>query len=94
MISTGADQCDEKFFYKEWRAAIDRSRGIRGRDFIVPLIVDEDYDPQRYRKVPHEWSSHIDFGHAPSGVPDARLRQRLTNLIRAHRRPNQSQEAH
>src|SRR5262245_31368756 len=93
LISAGADQFYEKFFYQEWQAAIDRSRGIRGRDFIVPLIVDEDYEPQRYRKVPHEWSGHIDFGHAPSGVPDARLRQLLTRMIRAHRRLAQSQEA-
>jgi len=65
----------------------------REREFIVPLIVDEDYDPQSYRKVPREWSSQIDFGHAPSGAPDARLRKRLDNLIRAHRRLDQAQEA-
>jgi hypothetical protein len=64
-----------------------------GREFIVSLIVDEEYDPQSYHKVPREWSSQIDFGHAPSGVPDARLRGRLNNLIRAHRRLDQSQEA-
>jgi len=93
LISAGADQFDEKFFYREWRAAIERRTAIMGREFIVPLIVDEDYDPQSYRKVPREWSGQIDFGHAPSGVPDARLRQRLTKLIRAQRRPGQPQEA-
>jgi hypothetical protein len=93
LISSNADQLDERFFYREWRAAIDRSTAIMGREFIVPLIVDEDYEPQRYRKVLREWSDHIDFGHAPSGVPDARLRQRLTTLIRAHRRLEQLPEA-
>jgi len=95
LISAGADQFDEKFFYREWRAAIDRSIAIMGREFIVPLIliVDEDYDLQSYHKVTRGWSSQIDFGHAPSGVPDARLCGRLNNLIRTHRNLDQSQEA-
>lgn len=86
LISSAADRFDEKFFYREWNAAIDRSKGISGREFIVPVILDEDYNPQGYQRVPQEWSGTIDFGHAPGGLADARTRQHLTKLIRELRR--------
>jgi len=86
LISAAADRFDEKFFRREWRQAVDRSEAIAGRDFVVPLIVDADYAPLSYQRVPREWSSHIDFGHAPGGTPDPRTRDRLTKLIRDERR--------
>ncbi len=86
LISAGADRFDEKFFYREWNAAIDRSKGIIGREFIVPIILDEEYNPQGYTRVPKAWSDTIDFGHAPGGIADARTRQHLTKLIRELRR--------
>ena len=86
LISAAADRFDEKFFYREWKAAIDRSKGIVGREFVVPIILDEEYNPQGYVRVPKEWSDTIDFGYAPSGIDDARTRQHLTKLIRELRR--------
>lgn len=86
LISAEADRFDEKFFYREWNAAIDRSKGISGREFVVPIILDEEYNPQGYARVPKDWSESIDFGYAPSGVADARTRQHLTKLIRELRR--------
>lgn len=89
LISSAADRFDEKFFYREWRAAIDRGEAIMGREFVVPIILDEDYNPQAYNRVPREWSDGIDFGHAPGGNADARTRQHLTKLIRELRRGEQ-----
>lgn len=86
LISNAADQFDERFFRREWKQAVDRSQAIAGRDFVVPLIVDDDYDPLIYRRLPREWTEQIDFGHAPAGVPDPRTRNRLTKLIRDERR--------
>jgi hypothetical protein len=86
LLSAAADRFDEKFFYREWKAAIDRSKGIIGREFVVPIILDEEYNPQGYVRVPKEWSDTIDFGHAPGGIADARTRQHLTKLIRELRR--------
>jgi hypothetical protein len=86
LISAAADRFDEKFFYREWNAAIDRSKGIIGREFVVPVILDEEYNPQGYVRVPKEWSDTIDFGYAPGGIADARTRQHLTKLIRELRR--------
>lgn len=86
LISAAADRFDEKFFRREWKQAIDRSGAIAGRDFVVPLIVDSDYDPLAYKRVPRDWTEHIDFGHAPAGVPDPRTRNRLNQLIRDERR--------
>jgi len=87
LISAEADNFIEKFFRREWNAAIDRSKAMaQGEEFIVPIILDEEYNPQGYARVPKEWSDSIDFGHAPGGVADARTRQHLTKLIRELRR--------
>ena len=73
--------------FREWRAAVERSLSIMNRHFIVPVIVDEDYqgDPSRYHNFPHEFSSW-DFGRAPAGEPDDRLVAMLRDEIRAMRR--------
>jgi hypothetical protein len=86
LISAAADRFDEKFFYREWKAAIDRSKGISGREFVIPVILDEAYKPQDYVRVPREWSGTIDFGHAPGGMADERTLQHLKDLIRELRR--------
>ena len=90
LLSCAADRFDEKFFYREWKAAIDRSQGISGREFVLPIILDEEYNPQGYARVPQQWADTIDFGHAPGGSADARTRQHLTKLIRELRRREQS----
>ncbi len=87
LISTAADDLKEKFFRSEWNAAIDRSKKMaRGEEFVVPIILDEEYKPQNYVRVPKEWSNTIDFGHAPGGIADDRTRQHLQDIIRELRR--------
>ena len=51
IISANTERVEEGYVFREWREAVDRSRAIMGRRFIVPVIVDEDYegDPSRYR---------------------------------------------
>ena len=58
-----------------------------GRRFIVPVVIDEDYDgdPSRYRQIPEDFS-RLQFGRAPGGNPDAGLIEMLTSEIRAMRR--------
>ena len=60
-----------------------------GRRFIVPIVIDADYDgnPARYRQVPEAFSaSH--WGRAPDGEPDDQLtaRSRMRSATRAARR--------
>lgn len=85
LISQSADNLDEKFFRREWNEAIDRAKSIHGRMFIVPIIVDQAYEPLEYRRVPRNWTDNLDFGHAPAGLPDERTNFLFKKLIRAER---------
>ena len=85
LLSNAADQLDEKFFRREWHEAIDRSKSIQGRTFVVPIIVDQAYDPESYARVPREWKDALHFGHAPIGQPDEQTSALLKKLIRAER---------
>lgn len=85
LISSSADQLDEKFFRREWNEALDRSKSIQGRTFVVPMIIDQAYDPEQYQRVPHEWKDNLHFGHAPGGLPDEQTNTLLKKLIRAER---------
>lgn len=87
IISANTEREEEGYAFKEWREAVERSHSILGRHFIVPVIVDEDYegDPSRYRRIPDDFGS-FHFGRAPAGEPDAELLAMLTNEIRAMRR--------
>lgn len=85
LISSSADQLDEKFFRREWNEALDRSKSIHGRTFIVPVIIDQAYDPEQYQRVPREWKDTLHFGYAPAGLPDEQTHALLKKLIRAER---------
>jgi len=85
LISQAADNIPEKFFRREWNAALDREKGIMGETFVLPMIVDADYKPEAYQRVPPAWGENLDFGHAPTGLPDARTTQVLKKLIRGAR---------
>ena len=85
LISQSADNLDEKYFRREWNEAIDRGKSIQGRMFVVPIIVDQAYEPQGYQRVPRDWSDNLDFGHAPIGLPDERTNFLFRKLIRAER---------
>jgi hypothetical protein len=91
VISMNTESLDEGYIFREWIEATARSRTILGRRFIVPVIIDSDYegDPSRYRRIPEEFG-YLQFGHAPAGKPDAGLLQMLTSEIRAMRRTSAS----
>ena len=58
------------------------------REFVVPVIVDADYVPERYTtESVRVWADDkkLDFGHAPEGVPDGRLETKLKKLVREAR---------
>ena len=86
LLSEAASERGEAFVFSEWREANKRLK-IMGREFVVPLIVDAIYQPERFtsRQVPDwpvgQWSA-IDFGHAPEGIPDARTLSHLRALVR------------
>ncbi len=85
LISHSADTLDEKFFRREWNEAINREKSIQGRIFVVPVIVDQAYEPQAYNRVPYGWKDNLDFGHAPTGLPDERTNAVLKTLVRSMR---------
>jgi hypothetical protein len=87
VISTNTERAEEGYVFREWMEAVDRSRSIPRRRFIVPVIIDDDYegDPSRYRQTPDDFG-RLHFGRAPGGVPDAELLAMLTDEIRNMRR--------
>ena len=87
VISANTEAEEEGYVFREWMEAANRSRSIMGRRFIVPVVIDDDYDgdASRYRQIPPEFSS-LHFGCAPAGDPDAGLIEMLTSEIRAMRR--------
>jgi hypothetical protein len=87
VISANTERVDEGYVFREWNEAAERLLSIMGRKFIVPVIVDADYegDSSRYRKMPDAFRD-FQFGHAPSGDPNGGLRAMLTEQIRAMRK--------
>jgi len=88
LISANTEMEEEGYVFREWDEAIERSRSIMGRRFIVPVVIDDDYDGNagRYRRIPPGFT-HLHFGRAPRGDPDAGLMEMLITEIRNMRRP-------
>ena len=90
VISDRTAEKHEGYVFREWREAVERSKRIVGRKFIVPIVVDADYegDLRRYVGLIDEFPSFQDLhiGRAPGGEPDEALRETLKNEIRAMRR--------
>jgi hypothetical protein len=86
IISANTERAEEGYVFREWTEAVDRSRSIPRRRFIVPVVIDENYegDPSRYRQIPDDFG-RLQFGRAPGGDPDAALLAMLTTEIRAMR---------
>ncbi len=87
IISANTEDAEEGYVFKEWAEAVDRSRAIPRRSFVVPVIVDDDYedDLSRYR-ISQTYFSRFHYGGAPSGDPNERLVAMLTEEIRNMRR--------
>jgi hypothetical protein len=87
LLSKEADVREEGFVFDEWQEANARKKGMN-REFVLPVIVDADYEPARYKAKPvrdGEWA-RLDFCHAPEGVPDQRTTAKLKELLREARR--------
>ena len=87
IISANTEREEEGYVFREWIEAVERSRSIPRRRFIVPVIVDDGYagDPAGYQQIPDDFR-RLHFGRAPAGDPDADLLGILTAEIRAMRR--------
>jgi len=76
----------EGYVFREWFEAVERSKKIVGRKFIIPVVVDTDYrgDLQRYQRLIDEFPAlqELHFGRAPGGEPDEDLRKILNEEIR------------
>ena len=86
LVSANTEMRGEGYFREEWILASERARRIQGRKFIIPIVVDQDYDGNagRYQLVPESFlGAH--FGHAPEGSLSDDLRNELTRLIRERR---------
>ena len=85
LLSANVDARSEAFVFSEWREATARMQNMN-REFVLPVVVDADYEPGRYTaEAARPWRD-IDHGHAPLGVADARLRGKLTQMLRDARR--------
>jgi hypothetical protein len=87
LISKNTEAREEGYVFREWGEALKRSEGILRRRFIVPVVIDPEYDgnPGKYRQL-QDGLRALQFGHAPGGQPDSNLRTALTEEIRAMRR--------
>lgn len=87
LISAQTEQQEEGYVFKEWGEAVERAKGIPRRHFIVPIVIDRDFDGnvERYRQVPEAFRQFT-FGRAPDGEPETELIETLKEEIRAMRR--------
>lgn len=87
LLSKAANDREEAFVFREWQEANLRKQ-LMNRDFLFPVIVDPDYEPERYQARPildGDWK-RLDYSHAPEGVPDPRMTGKLRDLLRQARR--------
>jgi hypothetical protein len=87
LLSAQAINREEAFVFDEWQEANARQKSMN-RDFIFPVIVDTDYQPERYTAKPirdGDWG-RLHFCHAPEGEPDSAMIEKLTKLVRDTRR--------
>ncbi|MEN4399167.1 toll/interleukin-1 receptor domain-containing protein [Mycolicibacterium senegalense] len=88
IISSKTEQAEEGYVFNEWYEAVQRSRRIPGRSFILPVVVDDDYagDVSDYPRM-RDCFGHLHIGRAPAGEPDVDLLAALKLAIRGMRRP-------
>ncbi|ALL69747.1 TIR domain/SIR2-like domain (plasmid) [Paraburkholderia caribensis MBA4] len=85
LLSQATVRREEAYVFREWRAAQDRALSLN-RDFIVPLVVDDAYEPNQYAGSVVRFDT-LHFGHAPGGVPNEATLGRLKQLLRDARNP-------
>ena len=88
LISSNTEQRPEGYFRWEWNEAVERSKRIEGRRFIVPVVVDGQLTGGlgQYALVPDRFKA-LHFSHAPggrlAGDLKAEIREHLRGLERA-----------
>ncbi len=87
LVSTTTEARTDGYFRKEWFKAADRSKMIEGRSFIVPVVVDSEFDgnANRYKLMPDRFRD-FQFGHAPGGRISEELRKTIIEAVRDLRR--------
>jgi hypothetical protein len=85
LLSANTEARTEGYFRREWRLAATRAESIQGRRFIIPSVVDEDFDRSRFKLVPSGFDA-IQFGHAPLGRMNEDLRKTVVESLREVRR--------
>lgn len=87
LLSRATISREEAFVFTEWHEANERRPGVN-REFVFPVIVDADFKPESYTAPEaQKWlDDHLDFAHAPNGVPDTRLEAKLKELVRDTRK--------
>lgn len=89
LLSEATNAREEAFVFTEWQEANERNMSMN-REFLFPTVLDTDVSPERYTAKPvldGGWA-RLDFCHAPDGVPDQRMTDKLTKLVRDARRPS------
>lgn len=89
VLSKACNSRAEAYVLREWELAEDRLP--MNREFIFPIIVDGDFEPEAYTAPPiPKWRDKrsIDFAHAPNGLPNDRLEETLRKLVNAIRQEN------
>ena len=88
VISAKTEREREGYVFREWAEAVGRAPRISSGHFIMPVIIDEDYDGDlgRYPKG-RKYFGRLHFGSAPAGEPDAALTAMLTDEINSISRP-------
>ena len=77
IISANTEREEEGYVFREWREAVDRSRSIMGRRFIVPVVVDDGL-----RGRPESVPSRFQM---PSGTSTLVARRPVTRMTRLRR---------
>jgi hypothetical protein len=87
-LSANTEARTDAYFRIEWKLAEKRAEGIQGRKFIIPSVVDEQFDPERFKLFPPGFKA-FQFGHAPGGRMNGDLRKVVVEALREVRRRRQ-----
>jgi hypothetical protein len=89
LISRNTELRWKGVVFEEWRCAIEaqKRRSFRERRFIVPVVVDPDFQGEvgNYKNIPKEFHG-LHVSRAPEGSPDESLSSMLKEEIRRMRR--------
>jgi hypothetical protein len=88
LLSANTERLNESYFQRECNQAQSRAEGIRGRKFILPIVIDAGYtgNASGYSLVPEAFKA-LQYGHAPGGHMSDELKSEVQEQLRNLRRP-------